>query len=259
MDHVGPLCRTAAEAALVLKVLAGRDPADETTRHGRVVPDYPAELKEPVRGLRLGIPHSWFFEALQPQVADAVTAAIDMLAALGLKRVDVKLPHLEEIVGAHRAIIFAEASCYHQPYLQDRAGEYGADIRPLLQAGLCVPAVDYLKAQRARRVIRRAWARVFEQVDGLVTPTSPIVATKFGEQRASLPGGDKPLVRAYLDATLPFNFTGHPAVSVPCGFSKEGLPIGMQLVGKPFAEAMILRIAHHYQQATDWHKRTPPA
>jgi aspartyl-tRNA(Asn)/glutamyl-tRNA(Gln) amidotransferase subunit A len=142
--------------------------------------------------------------------------------------------------------------------LQQRASDYGADIRPLLQTGLLLPAVDYVQAQRLRRRVRRAWAKVFDSIDCLVTPASPVLATQFGQQTAKLPGGDKPLVRAYLDLTLPFNFSGHPALSVPCGFSKEGLPIGLQLVGKPFAEGTILRLAHHYQQATPWHQRRPP-
>jgi aspartyl-tRNA(Asn)/glutamyl-tRNA(Gln) amidotransferase subunit A len=258
MDHVGPLTRTAADAAAVLKLLAGHDPDDEASSR-REVPDYAAEIDKPIRGLRVGIPHTWFFESLQPAVADAVTAAIDKLASLGCKRVDVTLPHIEEVVGAHRAILFPEASSYHQPYLRGRAAEYGDDIRPLLQGGLFIPAVDYVKGQRVRRLVRRAWAKVFESIDCLVTPTSPIVATRFGETEADLPRGKKPLVRAYLDLTLPFNLSGHPAASVPCGFSKERLPIGMQLVGKPFDEASVLRLAHHYQQATDWHRRLPPA
>jgi aspartyl-tRNA(Asn)/glutamyl-tRNA(Gln) amidotransferase subunit A len=258
MDHVGPIARTVAEAATVLKVMAGRDQADETSSR-RPVPDYVEELKGPVKGLRLGIPHNWFFESLEKEVANAVTAAIDKLGALGCKQVEVRLPHLEEVVGAHRAIIFSEASSYYQPFLRDRAERFGDDIRPLLQGGLFLPAVDYLKAQRARRIVRREWAKVFESIDCLVTPTTPLVATKFGQQKAALPGGEKSLVRAYLDLTLPFNFTGHPAVSVPCGFSRGGLPIGMQLVGRPFAEATILRLADHYQQATEWHKRVAPS
>ena len=258
MDHVGPLTRSSAEAALVLGVLAGKEAADESSSR-RAVPDYAAEIERPVRGLRLGIPHNWFYEDLDPQVSEAVLSAIDRLAKLGCKRVDVTLPHMEEVLGAHRAIIFAEASSYHQPLLQDRAGEYGDDIRPLLQAGLFLPAVDYLKGQRARRIIRRAWAKVLESVDCLVTPACPIVAPRFGETSAKLPRGEKPLVRVCLDLLLPFNLTGHPALSMPCGFSKERLPIGLQLVGKPFEEGVILRLAHHYQQATDWHRRVAPA
>jgi len=257
MDHVGSLTRSAAEAALVLRTMAGRDPADETSSR-RAVPDYVEELKASVKGLRLGIPHTWFFEALDKEVADAVSAAIDKLASLGCQRVDVTLPHLEEVVGAHRAVIFSEASSYYQPFLRDRGERFGDAIRPLLQGGLFLSAVDYLKGLRVRRVIRREWAKVFASVDALVTPTTPVVATKFGQTTAKLPGGEKPLLRAYLDLTLPFNFTGHPAVSIPCGASRAGLPIGLQLVGRPFGEATILRLAHHYQQATVWHKRVPP-
>lgn len=254
MDHVGPLARTAAEAALALRIMAGIDPADATTSH-RAVPDYGAELPARLRGVKIGVQHQWFFEALEPEVAAATTKALDQLSNLGARIVEVHLPHLEEVVGAHRAVLFPEASSYHQPYLAERAGEYGEGIRSLLLSGLFFPAVDYLKAQRARAVIRQAWAKVFNEIDCLLTPTTPVVATKFGQQTATLPGGEKPLVRAYLDLTLPFNFTGHPAVSVPCGFSPNGLPIGMQLVGKPFGESMILRVAHQYQRDTDWHTR----
>lgn len=254
MDHVGPLTRTAADAALVLKVMAGVAVADESSSR-RPVPDYSAELKESVKGLRMGVPKNWFYDDLDPSVAESVQAALEKLTGLGCKRVEVKLPYLSEVVGAHRAILFPEASSYNQPYLQNRAEEYGDNIRPLLQGGLFLPAVDYLKGQRVRRVVRREWARVFESVDFLATPASPITASKFGDTTADLPGGQKPLVRAYLDMTCPFNLSGHPALSVPCGFSKKTMPIGLQLVGKPFGEATILRAAHQYQEATEWHSR----
>ena len=258
MDHVGPMCRTVEEAALVLGVLAGKDPADGASSR-RPVPDYPAELQKPPGAVKLGVPRRWFFEALEPDVAAALETALKKLLSLGCQRVDVDLPHMDEAVGAHRAIIFSEASSYYQPFLKDRGEKFTPGIRTLLEGGLFIPAVDYLKAQRVRRVIRAAWAEVFRKVDCLLTPTTPVVATRFGQQTADLPGGKQPLLRAYLDLTLPFNLSGHPAVSVPCGFSREKLPIGLQLVGKPFAENTILRLAHHYQQATDWHRRTAPA
>ena len=259
MDHIGPMTRTAQDGALALKILAGRDGADEASS-GRPVLDYPAELERSLRGLRVGVPRNWFFEALEPDVERAVTAALKQLTDLGARRVDVTVPLLDEVLGAHRAIIFSEASSYYQPFLADRADKFSDDIRILLEGGLFFPAVDYLKAQRVRRIVRRRWARdVFARVDCLLTPTTPVVATRFGQQTADLPGGEKPLVRAYLDLTLPFNLTGHPAVSVPCGFSADGLPVGLQLVGRPFAEATILRAAHHYQQVTDWHRRIAPA
>jgi aspartyl-tRNA(Asn)/glutamyl-tRNA(Gln) amidotransferase subunit A len=256
MDHVGPLTRTAADAALVLSVLAGHDPQDESSSR-RPPPDYLAQLDTPLRGLRLGVHRKWFFESLEPDVAAAVEQAIHKLAELGAQPVEVALPLLEEVVGAHRAIIFPEAACYQRPSLESRAEKFGDDIRPLLLGGLFLPAVDYLHAQRVRRLVRHQWAKVFESIDCLLTPTSPMVASRFGQQRAELPGGEKLLVRAYLDLTLPFNLSGHPAVSVPCGFSQQRLPIGMQLVGRPFDEGTILRVAHQYQQQTDWHMRKP--
>jgi aspartyl-tRNA(Asn)/glutamyl-tRNA(Gln) amidotransferase subunit A len=256
MDHVGPITRTTADAALVLKLLAGPDPADETASR-RPVSDYPSELSARIRGLRIGIMHRWFFEALDAEVAAAVSLALEKLVALGARQVEVDLPLLEEALGAHRAILFPEASSFHRTLLQERAEDYADDIRPLLLAGLFLPAVDYLSALRARRIIRREWAKVFDGIDVLVTPTTPVTATKFGDVTADVPGGPKPLVRAYLDLTLPFNLTGYPAISVPCGFSKAGLPIGMQLVSRPFTESTLLRVAHQYQQETQWHERVP--
>jgi aspartyl-tRNA(Asn)/glutamyl-tRNA(Gln) amidotransferase subunit A len=258
MDHVGPLARSAEEAAQALAALSGRDETDESSS-SRPVPNYGTEIKQPIRDVRIGLPRRWFYEALDPQVAAAIEAAAQQLTELGCRTVEVELPHMKAVLGAHRAIIFSEAGSYYWPFLQDRPERFGREILPLLQAGLFLPAVDYLHAQRVRRVIRRAWAEVFRTVDCLLTPTTPMTATRFGQQTADLPGGAKPLVRAYLDLTLPFNLSGHPALSAPCGFSRENLPIGMQIVGRPFDEALILRLAHHYQQVTDWHRRMAAA
>jgi len=254
MDHVGPLVRTAREAALVLEVLAGEDPRDHTSSR-EPVPAYTRYLDEPLDGLRIGLARAGFFDSLEPDVAAAVEAAGDVLASLGARCVDVALPYLDEVLGAHRAIIFSEAAAYHRPFLADRADRYSGPVRLQLEAGLLLPAVDYLQAQRVRRVVRRAWAETFASVDCLVTPASQAVAARFGTQAVDLPQGPTPLLHAYLGLLLPFNLTGHPAMSVPCGFSGDGLPIGMQLVGRPFDEATILRVAHQYQQATDWHRR----
>jgi aspartyl-tRNA(Asn)/glutamyl-tRNA(Gln) amidotransferase subunit A len=257
LDHVGPLARTADDVALVLESMAGHDAADEASSRAPV-PNYSAELDKPLRGLRLGVPGEWFFGSLEPAVGKALDAAIAKLVELGCSLASVELPHLEEALGAHRAIIFPEAASYHEPFLRDRGDKYGDDIRPLLAGGLVLPAADYLRGQRARRVIRAAWAKAFSPIDFLVAPASPITASRFGQQTAKLPRGERPLVRAYLDVTLPFNLSGQPAMSVPCGFSPEGMPIGLQLVGKPFAEGLLLRVGHQYQQATDWHRRRAP-
>ena len=256
MDHVGPLTRTASEAALVLEVIAGEDPADETAS-GRPVPRYTAEIDKPLDGVRIGLPRPMFFDSLQTDVAEAIDAAAAQLAAQGAELVETALPHLDEVLGAHRAIIFSEAAAYHQPFLAEKADRYGEDVRIQLQAGCCLTAVDYLRGQRVRRIVRDAWAEVFASVDCLLTPTSLATAVQFGTRSLDLPGGEIPLLHAYLGLTLPFNLTGHPAASVPCGFSKEGLPIGMQIVAKPFDEATLLRVAHQYQKHTDWHRRLP--
>lgn len=257
MDHVGPITRTALDAAMVLQAMAGADPADESSS-SRPVPDYPAELRKPTKPLRIGVPRKWFFEAVDPQVRERLEAAIERLVELGHTRVDVELPHMEEVLGAHRAIIFSEASAYYRPYLQERGEKFGEGIRYLLAGGLFLPAVDYLQALRVRRVVRSAWMKTFTEVDCLATPTSPIAATRFGQEVAVVGGQEKPLLRAFLDMTLPFNLSGHPALSAPCGFTSEGLPVGIQLVGRPFDEVTILRVAQQYQSQTDWHQQRPP-
>ncbi|MCL6503387.1 MAG: aspartyl/glutamyl-tRNA amidotransferase subunit A [Pirellulales bacterium] len=257
MDHVGPMVHTAEEAAAVLRVLAGHDPQDAACSQ-RPVPDYVAGLNRPLKGLRLGVPGPWFFDRLDPEVAAAIEAALAQLKALGCQVSDTRLPLTHEALGAHRAIIFAEAASYYQPLVDRHGMEFGESIRALLQAGNFLPAVDYLKAQRVRTQVRAAWKQLFAQFDCLVTPTTPLAATRFGQQTATLAGQDVPLVRAYLDLTLPFNLSGHPAISVPCGFTHDALPIGMQLVGRPFDEGTILAVAHQYQQAVDWHRRARP-
>nr|MBC8422729.1 Asp-tRNA(Asn)/Glu-tRNA(Gln) amidotransferase GatCAB subunit A [bacterium] len=176
----------------------------------------------------------------------------------GAKCVAATPPPPDEVLGPPRAIISPEAASYPQPLLEDHAEEYGDGARLQLEAGLFLPAVDYLKAQRVRRVVRRAWADTFASVDCLLTPAPQAVAAPLGADAVQLPAGPIPLLHAYLGLLLPFNLSGHPALSLACGFSREGLPVGMQLIGRPFDELAILRVAHRYQQTTDWHQQLPP-
>jgi aspartyl-tRNA(Asn)/glutamyl-tRNA(Gln) amidotransferase subunit A len=257
MDHAGPMTKRVVDAAAMLGVMAGHDPNDETSVH-LPVPDYAATLEEPIAGLRLGIPREPFYATIEPDVAAAVDEALRVLEQRGARVVEVSLPHLDVIRGAHRAIIFAEASTYHDTWIRTRADEYGEDVRALVQAGLFLPATQYLAAQQARRRILAEWQTLWERFDVLVTPTSPIAATSFGAATALIDGQQHPLVRLYLDHTLPFNLTGQPALSVPCGFTQTGLPIGLQLVGRPFDEALLLRVAHAYERETPWHMQRPP-
>jgi aspartyl-tRNA(Asn)/glutamyl-tRNA(Gln) amidotransferase subunit A len=256
MDTVGPMARTVGDAAALLQAMAGHDPQDRSSVAAHV-PDYSSSLAGGLKGVRLGIPHDHFFEAMEPDVAAAIQEALGILKTAGATLVDVRLPALDAVVGAHRAIIFCEASTAHETLIRTRAAELSDDVRPLLQAGLFLTAAQYLGAQQARRRLVAAYREAWRPFDVLVTPTSPIAATPIGATTVKLNGEDRPLVRVFLDQTLPFNLTGQPALSVPCGFTKAGLPIGLQLVGRPFDEALLLQAGAAYEQATEWHKRIP--
>lgn len=257
MDTVGPLARTVADAAAMLQVMAGPDPNDPTTQ--RIpVPDFSAGLKQGMKGVRIGVPHNVFMEAMEPDVASAMLEAIKVLKDAGAKVVDVRFPPIDAVVGAHRAIIFSEATAAHERMVRTRAAELSDGVRPLLQAGFFLNAAQYLAGQQARRKIVAAYRELWRTFDVLVTPTSPIAAPAIGATTVRLGGEERPLVRVFLDATLPFNLTGQPALSVPCGFSKGGLPIGLQLVGRPFEEAMLLRVGAAYEGATHWHEKKAP-
>lgn len=257
MDTVGPMARTVGDAAALLKVMAGHDPRDPTTRRD-AVPDYPAALNGGLRAIRIGIPHDGFMAMMEPEVGAAIQDALGVLKKEGATLVDVRFPPIDPVVGAHRAIIFSEAAAAHEELIRTRAAELSDEVRPLLQSGLFLTATQYLAAQQARRKTIAAYREIWKSFDVLVTPTSPIAAPSIGATTARFGDRDIPLVRAFLDLTLPFNLTGQPAISVPCGFTKAGLPIGLQLVGRPFDEATLFRAAAAYEAATDWHLRTPP-
>ncbi len=171
---------------------------------------------------------------------------------------NVRFPPLESVVGAHRAIIFSEAAAAHEEMIRTRAADITDEVRPLLQSGLFLTATQYLAAQQARRKTIATYRNLWKSFDVLVTPTSPIAAPLIGVTTARFGEKEIPLVRAFLDLTLPFNLTGQPAISVPCGFTKASLPIGLQLVGRPFDEVTLFRAAAGYESATDWHSRIPP-
>jgi aspartyl-tRNA(Asn)/glutamyl-tRNA(Gln) amidotransferase subunit A len=256
MDTVGPLARSVGDAAALLQVLAGPDPKDPATR-SFAVPNFAAKLNAGMKGVRVGIPHNVFMESMEPDVSTAIHDAIGVLKNVGAILVDVRFPPIDAVVGAHRAIIFSEATTAHESMVRTRARELSDDVRPLLQAGFFLNSAQYLAGQQARRKIIGAYRELWRKFDVLVTPTSPIVAPPIGATTAKISGEDRPLVRVFLDATLPFNLTGQPALSVPCGFAKSGLPIGMQLVGRPFEEALLLQVGAAYQAETKWHEKAP--
>jgi aspartyl-tRNA(Asn)/glutamyl-tRNA(Gln) amidotransferase subunit A len=253
LDHAGPMARSAADAAIILNVIAGHDPQDETSSE-EPTPDYPKALKDQrLKRLRIGVPQEHFFDNVDAEVLEAVRVAIFTLRDdLKAKVSEVSLPHIAEAPAAVSAIILPEALAYHKRWLAERPQDYGEDVRARLETGLLYPAVSYIQAQRFRSLIVEEWRRkVFDRVDLLAVPTTPVPAPSLDEN-------DLQTTLTLTRFTGPFNLTGLPAISIPCGFTSAGLPIGLQLVGRWFDEGTLLRVAHAYQQATDWHTRVPP-
>ncbi|MBI4591634.1 MAG: Asp-tRNA(Asn)/Glu-tRNA(Gln) amidotransferase subunit GatA [Candidatus Rokubacteria bacterium] len=257
MDHVGPMTRTAADAALLLGPMAGYDPRDPTTSM-LPVPDYQAALRGEIRGLRVGLLRAFFLDSAGVVLRQAVEQAAKRLEELGARVEEVAMQTVTHAAGAAFAIVAAEALAYHEEWMKTRADDYGPDVRDRLRLGAFVSATQYLKAQRARQLIRNEVDRLLAHQDVLIAPTTPIVATPVGQTEALVEGDRQDVRSSLIRLTRPFNLSGHPVCALPCGFTVAGLPIGMQIVGRPFDEATVLRVAEAYQRATDWHTRRPP-
>jgi aspartyl-tRNA(Asn)/glutamyl-tRNA(Gln) amidotransferase subunit A len=257
LDHVGPMCRTAADCALMLGVMAGYDPRDPTTSV-LPVPDYMAALTGAVKGLRVGLLRASFMESAGAPQRHAVEQAAKTLESLGATTENVDLKTISLSAGATYAVITVEAYAYHEGWLKTRAREYGDDVAERLRLGAFVSGSDYLKGQRARALVRNEVDAALARLDVLVAPTTPIAATEPGERHVEIDGERQPVRSSLVRFTRPFNVSGHPVASVPCGFTADGLPIGLQIVGRPFDEATVLRVADAYQRATAWHTRRPP-
>jgi aspartyl-tRNA(Asn)/glutamyl-tRNA(Gln) amidotransferase subunit A len=255
LDHVGPLTRTVRDTALLTSIIAGNDANDASS--SRVpVPDYVAALTGKVDGLRLGVPREFFFEGLDADVQQMMEQALQQLRSLGANVSEVSWPAVRQAPVLY-AISLAEGAAAHEHWLRTRGESYGADVRECMRLGLLVPATAYLKAQRVRAVVSRDLARVLREVDVLVTPTAPIPAPKLDAGPGEIGAPTGALRNTLRRFTQPFNVTGSPAVTVPCGFSRDGLPIGLQLVGRPFDEARLLNLAYTYEQSTDWKDKHP--
>ena len=258
MDHVGPMTRTVWDCAAMLGVVAGYDHKDPSS--ARVpVPDYTAELDastEGLKGLRVGALPAFFWDAASEEVSSLARRALGVLKDLEAEVVEVSLPsvHLSNQVGD--VIYLSEAAAWHEGWLRTRPLDYSSEVLVRLHAGAMFSAVQYHKAQRMRSVIRQETLKVLERVDVLVSPTSHEEAPKVEE---SMPGASKrssPLLHLGR-LTRTFNISGVPALSVPCGFTGSGLPVGLQIAGRNFDEAGIFRVAHLYERATEWHKLRP--
>src|SRR5262249_41573822 len=239
LDHVGPMCRTAADCALMLGAIAGYDPREPPT-HVLPGPDSAAALTGWVAGLRIGALRAGFADSAAPAVQAAVARALETLAGLGASVRDVSLETPVLAAAATSAVVAVEAYAYHEAWIKARADEYAPDVRDRLRAGAFVSGVDYVRAQRARTLIAREIDAALAGLDVLVAPTTPIAAPGVDEAEVEI-GGQRVAVRpTLLRYTRPFNASGHPAASVAGGFTPDGLPIGLQVVGRPFDEATVL-------------------
>ena len=259
VDHIGPLARTVADAALCLQAIAGCDPRDPLSIDVPV-PDYVAELGQrgSLHGVRVGIPTTYFFDRVDPEVEDGVRTAIDGLASLGATIVAVDIPDLGPMMAA-RLALFADGLAFHLRYLRSHPERYSHEIRLRLCTDAFVQAHEYARASRVRRLLQHNFARAFvdSAVDLLATPTTPMPAPLMDQELVVLPDGAaghcqaEPVGLAMLRYTAPANLTGIPALSLPAGLTeKSGLPFGMQLMARPFAESLLLSVAHVYEQST---------
>jgi aspartyl-tRNA(Asn)/glutamyl-tRNA(Gln) amidotransferase subunit A len=258
LDHIGPMARTVADVALMLGIVAGHDPLDATSSP-RPVPDYVGALAQPVGGLRAGVPENHFFAGLDPEVERAVREALRVLEGLGLRLSPVRVPDPDAIGRlVSTPVVRAECAAIHARLLRERPGDVQPVVRARAEPGLSMGAVEYVDALRLRsRVTREFLTSVFSRVDVVVTPTIPEPPPAYAEAKA---GGVEDVVGRmgrFSRLTRVFNVFGVPALSVPCGFSADGRPVALQIAGRPFDEATVLRVGHAYEQATAWHRRRP--
>jgi aspartyl-tRNA(Asn)/glutamyl-tRNA(Gln) amidotransferase subunit A len=257
LDHAGPLARTVVDVAHLLNAVAGPDPDDHTSLDA-AVPDYAAGLDGDVNRLRIGVPANYFFDACDPEVASAVHAAIRTLEHLGAEVREIDIPWAEQTYPVGLLINLAEASTYHRRRQTAQTAGLDEQVRTSLRAGDLIRAVDYIEAQRARTHIQRAWHSVLTDVEVILTPTVPAAATRHGRYSVSFPDGtEENATSAYTRFTFAANLTGLPALSMPCGFTSDGRPIGVQLIGRPLAERTLLRTGQAYERSTDWTSRRP--
>jgi aspartyl-tRNA(Asn)/glutamyl-tRNA(Gln) amidotransferase subunit A len=255
-DHPGPMARTVEDCALVMNAVAGYDPNDPTSVN-LPVPDFTKALTGHIKGLRIGVVKEFFEIPIEPQVKEWVWKAIDKLRELGAIVSEVSWPLYRYAMAIASTIQMAEAAAYHSKLIRENASKIYPPVRLRLEAGIFISATDYIQAQRARLLFYRQSLDLLKEVDILAGPTVPVTAFPIGTTELKI--GDQYLnvVSLLTHFTRPLNLIGFPAITVPCGFSNDGLPIGLQLAGRPFDEETVLRAAHVYEQATEWHSRRP--
>lgn len=257
LDTVGPMARCVSDLALVMNVIAGYDPRDPSCAN-RPYEDFAALLGQDIAGLRIGVPQEHFYDVIDPEVTTAVQDAAAVLQVLGADVEECSIPALNDSLAISGAILLPEAGEVHRENLILRASDIGDDVRARLEDGALTPAIAYIKAQRARAEYNRRIAEAMRKYDILLAPAAAIGAPKIDDDMVDVNGVSVSKLALLSRLTRPFNIGGVPSASVPCGFTSEALPIGLQLAGRPFEDARVLQVAHAYEQATDWHTRRPP-
>lgn len=257
LDHAGPLSLTVADSTIVLQALSGADAADPGTA-AVPVPDFSAGLNKSIRGMRVGVIRNHFFGRNQTDVDSAIDAALAFYAADGATVLDLEMPLLEYGLAAIFAIELSSSTAYHARNLATGAvNSFTPDVRLLVEMGRLVTGPDYLKAEQLRSVLMQDLARLFLDVDVIIGPTSPLTAWPIGEWTVEIGNETESVLAASWRLTYPWNLAGLPAASIPCGFDRHGLPIGLQIAAGPYNEIAVIRAAHAYERAHAWKERMP--
>ena len=257
LDHAGPFGLTVRDTAWVYEAIAGPDARDDSSVER---PDPAPRFDDAPRlhGKKIGAPRNFFFDRLDPPVDAAVRAAMKTFEELGADMVEIDVPDMEECNAVARLILLAEASSVHRRRLRERREDFGQDVRALLDQGQFISAADYLDAQRRRRELNRSFNELLERVDVIAAPTAPVTAAEIGQMTMCVGGAEEDVRLATTRLVRALNMTGLPLLSIPCGLSPSGLPIGLQLVGRLFGEAALLETGHAYERAADWLAKRPP-
>lgn len=256
LDTVGPLARTAEDCALLTGLMAGADP-DDPTSSTSPVPDYLAATKQPVRGLRIGLPSAYYVDDLDVDVARVLDETVAVLKSEGAEIVKVELPDQRQLSAACQIVLATEAASLHKRWMIERPQDYSPQVLMRLQNGLAIPAVTYLETMRWRGPALAAWLAAVDGTDAVIAPVAPMPAPTLAESDVGNSMEAEAVIQRITRFTRPVNYLGLPSLAIPAGFTGPGLPVGMQLIGRCFDEATILRIGAAFQRATDFHKRVP--
>ena len=255
LDHMGPLTPTVRDSAAVLQVLAGYDPRDDSSSKAPVGNYVPGRVA--IKDLRIGVPENFYHERVHPDISAAIENLHKTAAGLGAQLAPVRVPDMAEVNAVARVVLLSEAAAVMSPYLSDRS-QFGPDVLAMFDQGRLLPATDYVNAQRLRRIWQREFAKVFEHCDVLLTPTSPNPAPRIGQTEVELGGVMEDTRLASTRFVRAINLLGLPALSLPCGFTGDQLPIGAQIIGRPFDEATILWVGAALEDAMEFSRAKPP-